>query len=511
MVPAGPLPPDGGGRDDDTTQPANKKVSRMIGESRDTREASVEMTDEDTARGPMQGAYRTPQSGASSTVSTTTPTTSTTSSATSTTTTNANETAPSAAANAREAAPPIDEQIAIITQMSQKPTFDGMCGYVVANAWLEEAQARGTSALRSSKEARADGPLPPVDNRELVDPRFTGLRDERGEPFYPLKPGFEVGREVEIIPEDAWQQIVSWHGTAGGSPEITRFCHNTSDNEVTENLQFEMYPPVLTVLKLPDTSGGLSREALQAQNAPPARLVSSRHQTFADFVTRAKEAAKISAETHVHAWRITASLKESSAQQGMLTPAQSRSNSPAPGALEPVDPGTKLVLDMSVFLGLQEGPQRELIDIPTDPTASGGSSRPATLGFVGLENEGVVVLEERIMSPAGGEWVSDVAKATALKNGLQPKSLLNPGFGKKGSAASSGRSSPAASGMTTRGRAQRSGRMKGTVGLGNLGNTCYMNSALQCVRSVEELSYYFLGESPHPLDLCFREMAIDGF
>ena len=47
----------------------------------------------------------------------------------------------------------------------------------------------------------------------------------------------------------------------------------------------------------------------------------------------------------------------------------------------------------------------------------------------------------------------------------------------------------------TRGRAQRNGRTPGTVGLSNLGNTCYMSSALQCVRSVEELTKYFLAEA----------------
>ena len=469
-------------------QPANKKLSLVA--ERETREASVDMMDDSEAgAGTIPGAYRTPQSGASSAPSSTTPTTSNVAFSTSATTmANENEKAANASSGTNDV-PPIDEQIAIITQMSQGPQHDDMRGFIIVNSWLEDAMARGTNAHRSSKETRADGPLPPLDNRELVDPRFPGLQDERGEPFLPLKPGFELTREIEILPEDAWKQIVRWHGAAEGSPEIIRFCHNTSDNAATENLQFELYPPVLTVLKLPDTSGGLSKEALQAQSAAPARLVSSRHQLFSDFVSRAKEAAVIHTDTHVRAWRITASL-DGTAQQGMLTPAQSRSTSPAPGAIQSIDPGSKLAVDMSVFLGLQEGSQRELIDLPADGAASGANGRP-TLGFVGLENEGVIVLEERLMGPAGGEWVSDVAKASAVKNGLQPKSLLSAGFGKK-SAASSGRSSPAPGGMMTRGRAGKSGR-KGTVGLGNLGNTCYMNSALQCMRSVEELTTYFLG------------------
>ena len=486
MIPAGPSSNEGRMDEDEQNQPASKKVSRIAADARNARDQSVDMMEDETPVGGLQGAYRTPQSGASSAPSTTTPTTSATATNSTTTTTIANDGTPDATNTPQEAAPPIDEQIAIITQMSQKPTYDGMRGFIISNAWLDEAQARGTNAHRSSKEAKAEGPHPPIDNPEYVDTRCPGLEDERGEPFYPLKPGYEISRDIEVIPEEAWRQILRWHGTAPDSPEIVRFCHNTSDNIATENLQFELYPPVLTILKLPDSSKGLSTDLLRSQNAAPVRIVSSRHQPFADFLARAREAAAIPAGTHVRAWRVTASLREGSAQHsGMPTPAQSRSHSPAPGALEPVDPGTKLILDMSIFIGLQEGSQRELIELLSD-------NRTATVGFAGLENEGVVVLEERIMGPAGGEWVSDVAKANAAKNGLQPKNLLGAGLGKK-SAASSGRSSPAI-GMMTRGRAQRTGRSKGTVGLGNLGNTCYMNSALQCVRSVAELTWYFLGE-----------------
>ncbi|KAI7525607.1 cysteine proteinase, partial [Hortaea werneckii] len=85
-------------------------------------------------------------------------------------------------------------------------------------------------------------------------------------------------------------------------------------------------------------------------------------------------------------------------------------------------------------------------------------------------------------------------------DGKRPKITLGKktNGSKPSSAPGSGRTSPTPGSIATRGRTRRDGRTRGTVGLTNLGNTCYMNSALQCIRSVEELAVYFLRDKYKP-------------
>lgn len=438
--------------------------------TRHKREASREMMPQDAEK----TAYQTPQSGACT------------------------------AGSAGEAPtamkiPSIDDQITQVMQLATEESLkEGQKGYIVSSRWLTRVLSRGSRDAgkgkdKYGKDAR-EGAIGPVDNSGIdiiTDPMAGTFKDERGDPFIPMKPGMQIGEDFEILPETAWNLIISWYGMAKGSPVITRYCHNTSpDDSAVENLQYELSPPIFTILKLPDRSGGVSLKDLKEKDAVPVKILASRHERVQSFLKRAKMEANIDMKTKVRVWRILGGL--GGPQSGVMTPAQSRASSPAPGAIVPVDPGNKLVIDVNSFAGLQRGSEREDLEIK-DETANTNYNGRSNLDFMGLRQDSVIVLEEQVQGPGGGEWVSDGATSAGKINGVPISvtrrgvtSSLKPNAGSRGA-------SPAPGGMITRGRQTKSGRFKGTTGLTNLGNTCYMNSALQCVKSVEELTMYFLG------------------
>ena len=395
--------------------------------------------------------------------------------------------------------PPIDDQIQrVMSIINSDWMSEGLKGYVVACKWLSRVLSRGSDVTLAStygKDAR-EAPIGPVDNTSIWLDTDAAVKyeDEKGDEFVHIKENLLMGEDFEIVPQVVWDLIVQWYGLASGSPTITRYCHNTSTSDFQKNLQFEISPPIFTVLKLPDTAQGFQQKDLRERDAKPIKILASRHERFQNFLRRAKSMAGIDSKKKVRVWRLMGGLQEQQVD-GMLTPAQSRSNSPAPGSTPLVNPGDKIVLDVHAFAQLQLGSQREIVEAK-DETANANYNGRSTLDLIGLRQSEVIVLEEIVGGPAGGEWVSDASTAKARKNGVAisvtksgstvVKDTLRP------NANDSRSTSPAPTGMMTRGRQSKTGTRRGTVGLGNLGNTCYMNSALQCVRSVEELTVYFL-------------------
>jgi ubiquitin carboxyl-terminal hydrolase 4/11/15 len=378
--------------------------------------------------------------------------------------------------------PSLDEQVArVMTMMGGEPK-EQQEGYIISEKWLERVWARTSENVSRPQDFSKDatqGPIGPVDNTELVDKDvpLDQLVDNRGDDFIPLSKAAQMGQDFEILPAKAWELVLSWYGLKEGSPVIRRYAHNTVPDKSSENIIYELHPPVLTIRKVrkaPSTG---------TDNARPAKtIVASRYESFLSFLEAAKKAAGIDLNNKVRVWRILKTAPSDAPQptqpSGILTPdASPRDGSPIAPALNQLPP---LIMDVASFNSLTYGTEREMVT-GKDEKANEDFNASLSMADAGLTQDEIIVLEEH---DEKGAYISDANKVTATN-----KSAGHTGKGLQ-SNPNSGRSTPTA-GALTRGRT-RTGKVRGHVGLTNLGNTCYMNSALQCLRSVEELSMYFL-------------------
>nr|POE79597.1 putative ubiquitin carboxyl-terminal hydrolase 12 [Quercus suber] len=390
----------------------------------------------------------------------------------------------------------LDEQVAKVRAAADAALDVGQMGFVVSTSWLQRVLSRTSEGMKRSdysKEAR-EGPIGEMDNTSIVPQEAFAepiLRDVDGREFIPLNPGLTYDEDYVVLPNSIWAEVGKWYDLKSGQRHITRYAQNTAGPDAaSSNIQFEMYPPTITIRKVassseqterprtpPRTSADEPRRRQErlgyGQTSPDdvIRLVSSRTERFQKFLARCKAAAGIARTTKVKLWR----------QLDTETIMTESSNSIASVSGRARQTMGRLSLTPAEFKQLDIGKDIEHIDAP-DHTNNDNYNGKSTMDTFGLFKDQTIVLEEQIGS---GDFQSDSMKRV-MNNDKKPGS-------KPSSALVSGRTSPP-NGMVTRGRVRRDGRTRGTVGLTNLGNTCYMNSALQCIRSVEELAIYFLSD-----------------
>jgi ubiquitin carboxyl-terminal hydrolase 4/11/15 len=397
--------------------------------------------------------------------------------------------------------PTVDEQVAEVNTLMDQPKKDGQKGYVVSMTWLKKVLARTVSHADHTNESM-EGDIGPVDNMDIVldtDQATSGFKDEAGDAFVPMRPGLQEAADFVIVPQQGWDLIKKWYGLADQSPTIVRYAHNVNQPGDAKKIEYEAYPPIFSILKLSNPSAGTTPTTLKEKNLPSAKILTSSQANFQKWLKEAKEKSGIDMSTKVRVWKILR-LPRSTNTSAAVTPAPSRAASPAPASALIPNTADKLLLDLNTFLGLTEGTHRVLLEHVKDETNNPKYNGRMSLDIAGLATADCVVLEEQVGGSKGGEWVSEASAKTLKQLGIPVDPKIDtkptaPTLAK--SPLSSGRSTPAPGSapvkqLFSRGR---KGRQPRILGLDNLGNTCYMNSALQCVRSIEELTYYFLSKS----------------
>lgn len=346
----------------------------------------------------------------------------------------------------------------LLKDQYSSPLKDGQECYLVSKSWLAKVPDE-----QSPKHTVEDlAAIPPVDNSDIIqeiieDPCVGSTIDPLKKQFVCLKPKYD-SEQFEAFPPAAWDLLMQWPGLKEGQLPIRREAHATKEDGT--EIRWEWHPPILSIHRLWSAMSVHPVEAsMKANNPGPMRLVRSASTSFQTFLKQAKMLSGIALETRVRVWTVP---------------------QPPTGAQ-----AWKHLVDVETFLALEKNSERELIDL-SDRTNQSDTKSVKTLNFFGILQPQAIVLD---LNETGTNWTSNSVSAQA-RTSLPSRNTSSSAIVNRNS--KSGRSSPVLQGPLTRGRSQKSGRVPGCVGLTNLGNSCYMNAALQCVRNVEELTKYFL-------------------
>lgn len=393
----------------------------------------------------------------------------------------------------------VDDQVAQVSALMTRPLKNGQKGYVISMKWLRKVFARSSTHFDRADKESQESELGPVDNSDLaldIGPEDADLKDEEGEPFLPMRPGLQRGQDYEIVPFEAWDLIMQWYGLTSGTPVITRFAYDTSPY-AQPKIEYNINPPIVTIFKLSNPYAGMTPQLLREKNTPSVKMLAGSETNFMKWLKMAKQKAGVDMATKVRVWKINGGIPSANASN-VTTPAVSRAPSPAP----PLNPSThtNLLVDLNTFLNLSEGTHREALQQIKDQTNNPNYNGKMTLKMAGLVDVNTVVLDEQV---AKGEWASEVSAKALKKLGI-PVEIPAKKEIKETTVQSNGTPvpliAPAPPARKRHAGKRPPGDLLGFTGLSNLGNTCYMNAATQCIRAVEELSIYFLAKK-HKDDL----------